>query len=241
MMDMKLYTVKELAELLNVSKSTIQRALQSANILPDEEGVKHTRSYSLEKALEVIRIINPDFDLSSIVSEPIHEPMHEAIQTASLNQTPPHAPMQTESEPIHTDSRPIHTASEPHQTASQPDIERELLQSMVKTLQEQLSVKDRQLELYAEQLSIKDKQIEDYSQRLAEAMELTKGQQYLNAADKVERLTAANEDTEETIIPDEIISEAVPEDVPEEPITVTSQAEEKPPEKKKSIWRRLFG
>lgn len=64
----------------------------------------------------------------------------------------------------------------------------ELLRSIVQTIQEQLSVKDQQLAAYEEQLANKDKQIADYSERLKEALELTKGQQYIIAADKTVQL-----------------------------------------------------
>lgn len=64
----------------------------------------------------------------------------------------------------------------------------ELLRSIVQTIQEQLSVKDQQLAAYEEQLANKDKQIADYSERLKEALELTKGQQYITAADKTVQL-----------------------------------------------------
>lgn len=64
----------------------------------------------------------------------------------------------------------------------------ELLRSIVQTIQEQLSVKDQQLAAYEEQLVNKDKQIADYSERLKEALELTRGQQYITAADKTVQL-----------------------------------------------------
>lgn len=50
----------------------------------------------------------------------------------------------------------------------------------------------KQLEEKDKQLAVKDKQIEDLSNRLAEALQLTKGQQYIAAADKTKELIEAD-------------------------------------------------
>ena len=53
----------------------------------------------------------------------------------------------------------------------------EAVNRLISLLEKQLEEKDKQLE-------VKDKQIQDLSNRLAEALELTKGQQYIAVADK---------------------------------------------------------
>ena len=71
-------------------------------------------------------------------------------------------------------------------------------------------------------------QIKDYSERLREAMELTKGQQYIAAADKTAGLleaAAASQEEEEVII----AAAAGDEEPPAAPV------------KKKSFWKKLWG
>ena len=106
---------------------------------------------------------------------------------------------------------------------------------MLTTLQGQLAAKDKQIAALEEQLVVKDRQINDYSARLAEAMELTKGQQYISAAEKVERIAAAQAAPEN----EEVITSVEPvqgEDIPAPP----DEKAEQPPQKK-SFWQRLIG
>lgn len=207
----KLYTVKEIAELLKVSKPTVQRAINAAAFEADKEDNKHSRFYSYEKAVQIIAAINADFDISLLA--------HQTETTETFGETPQQTP-----------------PNEAKQTATPPQTsEFELVKAMLATIQEQLAAKDRQLAAYEEQLAIKDKQIEDYSARLAEAMQLTKGQQFIAAADKVERLTATPSDPEGeevSVSPDPMqhTSEPAPE------IVETEQ-----PPQKKTFWQRIFG
>ena len=67
----------------------------------------------------------------------------------------------------------------------------------------------------------------DYSARLAEAMELTRGQQYIAAADKTAGLLEAAANQE-----DEVIIAAATGTGEEEPVA---------PAKKKGFWQKLFG
>ena len=59
----------------------------------------------------------------------------------------------------------------------------ETVNRLISLLEKQLEEKDKQIE-------IKDKQIQDLSNRLAEALELTKGQQYIAVADKATQYNA---------------------------------------------------
>lgn len=88
----------------------------------------------------------------------------------------------------------------------------EALSSAIEALKEQL-------EEQRKQLAVKDQQIADLNARLAEAMQLTRGQQYIAAADKTADLMAAS---------------AADQTQPEQP-------EEKPKTEKRSFWARLFG
>ena len=190
---MREFTVKDLAELLGVSKPTIQRAINAAAIEADREDGQ-TRYYSYAAAAAISAKVKPDFDFSACVGD---------------SETPPNVPPQTETPP-QADSM-------------------EFMRAMLTTIQEQLAAKDKQIAAYEAQIAMKDKQIEDYSARLAEAMELTKGQQYIAAADKAAGLLEAAASQEEEEI---IIAAAATGTGDEEPVT---------PEKKKGFWQRLFG
>lgn len=208
---MKEYTVKEIAELLQVSKPTVQRAINASGIEADREDNKHSRFYNFEKAKQIILSIKADFDVASLAKH--------TDTTETFGETPQQTPTH---EAKHTDTPP--------QTG-----EFELVKAMLTTLQEQLATKDKQIAALEEQLEVKDKQIDDYSARLAEAMELTKGQQYISAAEKVERLAAAQAtpDSEEVIIAVEPVEG---EDTPAPPAGNQEQ-----PQQKKSFWQRLIG
>ena len=188
---MKELTVKDLAELLGVSKPTIQRAINAAAIEASRED-KQTRYYSLDAAAAISAKVKPDFDFGACFGG---------------SETPPHEPPQTETPP-QADSM-------------------EFMRAMLTTIQEQLAAKDKQIAAYEAQIAMKDKQIEDYSARLAEAMELTRGQQYIAAADKTAGLLEAAANQE-----DEVIIAAATGTGEEEPVA---------PAKKKGFWQKLFG
>lgn len=211
---MREFTVKDLAELLGVSKPTIQRAINAAAIEADREDGQ-TRYYSYAAAAAISAKVKPDFDFSACVGG---------------SETPTNVPPQTETpqnQPKNTATTPPNV---PPQTETPPQADSmEFMRAMLTTIQEQLAAKDKQIAAYEAQIAMKDKQIEDYSARLAEAMELTKGQQYIAAADKAAGLLEAAASQEEEEI---IIAAAATGTGDEEPVT---------PEKKKGFWQRLFG
>ena len=108
----------------------------------------------------------------------------------------------------------------PIRSDSQRDLELELLQELVKTVQKELEEKNKQLE-------IKDKQIQDLSDRLAEAMQLTRGQQYIAAADKTKELIETNKE-------DNVITAAPNNE------KMIEYEQEQAKEKKKGFFARLF-
>ena len=187
----KLYTVKEIADLLNVSKPTIQRYINTAAIEPDKEE-NQCRYYNFDKAVKIIKAVNAEFDISRIAAD--HEaPPNDAPQTA----TPPQ------------------------------NAEIEILKSVIATIQEQLVIKDKQIANMDRQIAAYEDQITDYSKRLKEALELTKGQQYIAAADKTAQIMDKENIGKEVAADNEII---------------TSAADQKETQtEKKSFWKRLFG
>ena len=211
----KLYTVKEIADLLSVSKPTIQRYINTAAIEPDKEE-NQCRYYNFDKAVKIIKAVNAEFDISRIAAD--HEaPQNDAPQTA----TPPQNTPQTATEP----------QNDAPQTATPPqNAEIEILKSVIATIQEQLVIKDKQIANMDRQIAAYEDQITDYSKRLKEALELTKGQQYIAAADKTAQIMdkeSAGKENINTAAADE---------------TITAAADQKEVQtEKKSFWKRLFG
>ena len=232
------FTVKQISELLEVSKPTVQKAINELAIIPDRIEKNKYRVYSYEKSVAIIRAIKEDFDFEKLSEKP---------------------PIQTEKPPSDTD-KPLNVSEKPPIQTEKPPInnnseELELLRTMLAVIQKQLEEKDRQI-------SVKDKQIQDLSDRLAEAMQLTKGAQYITAADKTTELIEANnkqsQAAEEPI--DVSIKEDMPaaaaagkegekkEDIPAAAGDIPAAAgnqeknnQDQDQSKKKSFWQRLFG
>lgn len=209
------FTVKEIADILKVSKTTVQKAIKAANISYDY--IERNRQYySMEKTRQIVLSIREDFDFSLLESQLANSQTEtENLQTDTENRS---GNSQTETEKPKTE-----TANSP--TDSKEELA--ALHRLIDLVQQQLAEKDKQL-------AVKDKQIQDLSDRLAEAMQLTHGQQYIAAADRVMQLKESQQPEEETII----VSSPAP--------AGTEQKEENPlaadnPPQKKSLWARLFG
>ena len=213
----KLYTVKEIAELLNVSKPTIQRYINTAAIEPDKEE-NQCRYYSYDKAVEIIKAVNAEFDISRIAAD--HEaPQNDAPQTA----TPPQNAQNTAPEP----------QNDAPQTATPPqNAEIEILKSVIATIQEQLVIKDKQIANMDRQIAAYEDQITNYSKRLKEALDLTKGQQYIAAADKTAQIMDKESAGKENIVATNRTDHEI--DQPEQPKQEVLQ------KKKKNFFARLL-
>lgn len=191
----KLYTVKEIADLLSVSKPTIQRYINIAAIEPDKEE-NQCRYYNFDKAVKIIKAVNAEFDISRIAAD--HEaPQNDAPQTA----TPPQ------------------------------NAEIDILKSVIATIQEQLVIKDKQIANMDRQIAAYEDQITDYSKRLKEALELTKGQQYIAAADKTAQIMDKESAGKENIVATNRTDHEI--DQPEQP-------KQEVKKKKKNFFARLL-
>ena len=192
----KLYTVKEIADLLSVSKPTIQRYINTAAIEPDKEE-NQCRYYNFDKAIKIIKAVNAEFDISRIAAD--HEaPQNDAPQAA----TPPQ------------------------------NAEIDILKSVIATIQEQLVIKDKQIANMDRQIAAYEDQITDYSKRLKEALELTKGQQYIAAADKTAQIMDKESAGKENIVATNRTDHEI--DQPEQPKQEVLQ------KKKKNFFARLL-
>ena len=161
MMENKLYTIKEIAEAVNVSKPTIVKAISALGITAAkrDEGTKK-EYYSPAAAASII----------------------DYMKTAKDNRKPQ---TNAEGEPqIFSESEP-QTANENRKTSGETQ---NYAESEPQTANQQTeAVMADMIKLLREQLAAKDKQIEQLQQSLQDALTITKQQQFLIAADKQEQ------------------------------------------------------
>lgn len=211
------YTVKEIADLLGVSKTTIQKAIKAAAIEFDYVE-RNKYFYKWDKVKEIISSIRPDFDFTKLANSQTET---DNSQTETNNQTD-NSQMQGEYSQTETANSQTETDN---QTDNSQTGEIAALHRLIDLVQQQLAEKDKQLE-------IKDKQIAALNDRLAEAMQLTQGQQYIAAADKTKQLMESKAAAEAPI-------EVTPAPATKNGETDTLAAVEPPP--KKGFWSRFFG
>ena len=82
------YTVKDIAELLQVSKPTIQKAINDLQIEPDRIEKNKYRLYSEADAAAIIHCVRPDFDLS-VLRKGTEKLENDRQEPQNEPQTPP--------------------------------------------------------------------------------------------------------------------------------------------------------
>ena len=234
----KLYTVKEIADLLSVSKPTIQRYINTAAIEPDKEE-NQCRYYNFDKAVKIIKAVNAEFDISRIAAD--HEaPQNDAPQAATPPQNaqnaataPQNDAPQAATPPQNAQNAATAPQNDAPQAATPPqNAEIDILKSVIATIQEQLVIKDKQIANMDRQIAAYEDQITDYSKRLKEALELTKGQQYIAAADKTAQIMDKESVGKENIVATNRTDHEI--DQPEQPKQEVLQ------KKKKNFFARLL-
>ena len=168
---MKYYTIKEIADIVGVSKTAIQKTIKEIQIDYDYIN-KNKQCYSIIKTIHIIKSIRPNFDVSELEAQTENSPTKTEIPPTKTENQTDNFYKQTENSQTKTEN-------------SQTEREIEALNRLIDIINKQLDEKDKQL-------AIKDKQIEDLSNRLAEALELTKGQQYIAVADKAQGMITSN-------------------------------------------------
>ena len=173
------YTMKQIAEWLGVSKPTAQKIAKKLDIKPCYiDDITQCRFYTLEDTEKIISQRQPNFDFSAL------RPLQN--DTANTENKPQSFAETPQNDSANFAESAANTAKEPQNFAETP--QKDNSNSELELLRHTLEIIEKQLEEKDKQLSIKDKQIEDLSNRLAEAMQLTKGQQYIAAADKTTEL-----------------------------------------------------
>lgn len=167
---MKEYTVKEIADIIEVSKPTVQRAINSAAVEADTVDKQQRRFYSEDKAREIIISIKPNFDFSTCDIPP-----QSATDTDTNRNTEKQADTKADTE---------------SNTAPQSETDRNTAPQ-----NENSSTIDKALDILEKQLEDKDKTIKDLQDKLAAAYDkiadqsntiadLAQKAQYITAADK---------------------------------------------------------
>ena len=209
-------TVKEFAEIANKKPQTIYKQLDK-RLKPYVKIDKGQKVISAEALKDFYGVEQP------------FQPDSTDIQ-----------PKPTENQPNFSDIQPDSTAGEqPNSTVeTEKKSERDKENEQIEALNRLIEIVQKQLEEKDKQLAVKDKQIADLSDRLAEALQLTKGQQYIAAADKTKDLIEADASRKE--------EEEIEVDVAATADTGTNDIigqvhPQEPPQKKKGFWARLFG
>ena len=173
---MKFYTVKEIADILGVSKTTVQKAIKAAAIEFDKVE-KNRQYYSFEKTKQIIAKVNKDFDLGT-------------LQVGlEVENSPTKTENQTENSQILTENSPTESENSKTQTENSPTIEKAL-----EILEKQLDEKDSTIKDLQEKLAAAYSQISEQSKTIAD---LATKAQYITAADKTAQIMDKQQKQEE--------------------------------------------
>ena len=179
---MKFYTVKEIADILNVSKTTIQKAIKAANIEYDKIE-KNRQYYCIDKTKQIIIKINKNFN---------YDALQEDFKTEN---SPTETENQIENSPTETENQ-----IENSKTKTENQIENSKTKSENSpTETENSKTIDKALEILENQLEEKDNTIKDLQEKLAAAYsqiseqsrtiaDLATKAQYITAADKTAQI-----------------------------------------------------
>lgn len=196
---MKEYTVKQIAEITEVSKPTVRAKIKQLKIEPiHKDDSINTVYYSYDDTITIIKALKPSYDFSSFP---------ENKDTGKFSGKTGKAENELENDKKFSGKLENHAAV---------PTDYELLKNTLSVLESQLALKDRQLEE-------KDKQISELLKRLSDSMEVTKGLQYITAADKTTQMLQANSGT-------------AAQEQQQEP----QQQKTEEPKRKRKFWDRVF-
>ena len=157
---MKFYTVKEIADILNVSKTTIQKAIKAANIEYDKIE-KNRQYYCIDKTKQIIIKINKNFN---------YDALQEDFKTEN-------SPTETENQIENSKTK---SENSPTETENSKTIDKAL-----EILENQLEEKDNTIKDLQEKLAAAYSQISEQSRTIAD---LATKAQYITAADKTAQI-----------------------------------------------------
>lgn len=180
---MKYYTMKDIADILKVSKTTVRKAIKAAAI--DYDKVESNKYfYSIDKTKQIIKNINSDFDLRGLQSD---------LETE--NSETKFANSQTETEILTANSQTEIENSKTEFANSQTETENsKTIEVALNILEKQLNEKDNTIKDLQEKLAAAYTQIGEQSKTIAD---LAAKAQYITAADKTAQLLDKQENNQE--------------------------------------------
>lgn len=169
---MEKFTVKDISELLGVSKPTVQRSIKALGITPIAIVKNKYRIYDREAAKAVILHINPDFELETkfFDTPPQIETNRQNIET-NRNTTE-----------IYRQNTETNQNAPKQQTESS---ELETIKTMLAMLQQELENKNLELQKKDEKIQSLEDKLHDTYKQIAVFAEKA---QYITAADKTVQL-----------------------------------------------------
>ena len=182
---MKYYTMRDIADILKVSKTTVRKAIKAAAIEYDKvESNKYF--YSIDKTKQIIKNINSDFDLRGLQSE---------LETE--NSKTKFANSQTETAILTANSQTKTENSKTKFANSQTETENsKTIEVALNILEKQLNEKDNTIKDLQEKLAAAYTQIGEQSKTIAD---LAAKAQYITAADKTAQLLDKQENNQEEV------------------------------------------
>ena len=224
-------TVKEFAELANKKPQTIYKQLEK-RLKPYVRIHKGQKMISVDALKDFYGVEQPfQPDSTGIQLKP-------TVNQLDPNQIKPD--FTVDEQPFQPNStaavQPDSTNEKDEKAKPDKDNDQiEALNKLIDIIQKQLEEKDKQL-------AVKDKQIQDLSDRLAEAMQLTRGQQYITAADKTTELLEADNKRGQQEERPIVVNEAAIKNTAAYTDNKEKRVIEKPEQpQKKSFWQRLLG
>lgn len=173
----KYYKIIEIAELLEVSKTAIQKTIKAADIEPDKKE-RNKYYYGVEKTKQIIRSIRPDFDFSFFDNS---QTKTDNSTTEISNKTDN---SQTKSGNQQEESDNSTTKTDNSQTESGNSSAAQLDHQIIQELQRTIAIFENELKEKNEQLKNKDKQIETLNNTIQMLNDTIQGQLLLNAQEK---------------------------------------------------------
>lgn len=222
-----MFTVKEIADFVGVSKPTVQKVINENFIEADKIEKNKFRYYSYEKTVFIIRILKPDFDFSILPKNTEKEP-----QNIEKSPNEPQESLENIEKPQRNDS-----------------MERMLtiIEQQLNEKNKLLAQKDKELQELREQSA---KERADLQDKLAAAYmqisEMAQKAQYITAADKTAQIMDKQK-KEDIVAADDLDKESGTSSSMEarEPAAkiVEPRAEEEPKQaepQKKGLFAKLF-
>ena len=180
---MKYYTMKDIADTLKVSKTTVRKAIKAAAI--DYDKVESNKYfYSIDKTKQIIKNINSDFDLRGLQSDLETENSETKFANSQTETAILTANSQTETENSKTKFANSQTETENSKT----------IEVALNILEKQLNEKDNTIKDLQEKLTAAYTQIGEQSKTIAD---LAAKAQYITAADKTAQLLDKQENNQE--------------------------------------------